>query len=387
MTRADEGEVTMARADPGSSLRFRRAVCLAGACVTFSCGNDPAVGFSTGPGVTSVSGSTSSGESTSASTGSGTSTSGAGASDGATGGSSTSGTFDMGTQPDFGPGQPEGCKGKIDLLFIIDRDGTMKTEQEQLLASLPDFIQTIEERFAGFDTHIMVTNPDGRWTGQYCEDIDWCGKLGNCGPNAPDYVCYTGYVPKPCDITLGAGLLFNAGPYATNYACELYGGNRYLIQGQPQFPTAFMCIAKVGTAGAFSRLGEAIVAAVSDELNGEGGCNEGFLRNDALLVITVITDAEDQSKTKPSAWYDAIVTAKGGDPNAVVMLAITPQPLMGEMQPFCTYNDSGKSTKLEDLIGMFPHHAEGDPCAAAYAPFFEEAAALVREACESYIPQ
>lgn len=58
-------------------------------------------------------------------------------------------------------GTAEGCKGKIDFLFLLARNGTMITEQQQLLASLPGFIKTIEETFADFDTHLMVANPDG----------------------------------------------------------------------------------------------------------------------------------------------------------------------------------------------------------------------------------
>ena len=291
-------------------------------------------------------------------------------------------------QPDFGPGLPEGCKGKIDFLFLIARNGTMITEQQQLLASLPAFIKTIEATFADFDTHIIVANPDGGWSGEFCESFNQCGKNGNCGPYAMEYQCYADYMVEPCDITLGAGLLFNAGSFATNHICGLYGGRRYIIQGQPDLLEAFTCIAQVGISNPPSALGDALVAAISNKLNGAGGCNEGFLRKDALLVVTLIIDHEDEeSKTLPTAWYDAVVAAKGGDPNAVVALAITPQPLVGEYQPGCTFNDSGKPTKLEDLLQMFPYHAEGDPCAATYAPFFADAVSLVAEACDSYIPQ
>lgn len=294
----------------------------------------------------------------------------------------------MGVQPDFGPGLPEGCKGKIDLLFVIARNGTMLTEQQQLLASLPGFIKTIEETFADFDTHTIVANPDGLWSGEFCESFNQCGKNGNCGPNAMEYQCYSDYMVEPCDITLGAGLLYNAGPFATNHICELYGGRRYIIPGQPNLAEAFTCIAKIGVTSPISPLGDALVAAVSDKINGAGGCNEGFLRKDALLVVTLITDHEDEdSKTSPAAWYDAVVAAKGGDPNAVVALAITPQPFVDEWLPNCTYNDLGYPLKFEDLIEMFPYHAEGDPCAATYAPFFADAVSLVAEACDSYIPQ
>jgi len=54
------------------------------------------------------------------------------------------------------PVQPPGCKGKVDLLFVISRQSTMQTEQTQLLASFPGFIDTIEQKLEGFDVHIMT---------------------------------------------------------------------------------------------------------------------------------------------------------------------------------------------------------------------------------------
>ena len=44
----------------------------------------------------------------------------------------------------------------------------MVTEQDQLLASLPAFLATIEATFPTFDSHIMVANPDGTWPGWGC---------------------------------------------------------------------------------------------------------------------------------------------------------------------------------------------------------------------------
>jgi hypothetical protein len=76
---------------------------------------------------------------------------------------------DVGSPNDFGPTQPEGCKGKVDLLFLISSFGTMKTEQTQLLASFPGFVATIQEKLGDFDVHIMVANPIGKWPGWPCE--------------------------------------------------------------------------------------------------------------------------------------------------------------------------------------------------------------------------
>ena len=357
------------------------------ALVLAACGDATSPGLSTGPGVTSVSAATS-GSSTS-----GTSSTGTAGDSAVSSASTTTGTLrDVGTAMDFGTGQPPGCQGKVDLLFVIARTGTMDTEQAQLLASFPGFVDTIEEKLEGFDFHIMVANPDGEWPGWACEKGGACLEyFPNCGPDAPDYQC--GKYPNmmtACDAELGAGLIFNAGGGAANKLCDLYGGNRYIVSGEPNMDEALECIAKVGWSGGIPPMGEALVAALSYNLNKPGGCNDGFLRQDALLVVTMITDTNDNASfTWPYQWYDKIIAAKK-DPRAVVMLGVVPQPHV-EGEPFvpgCTY-DSGPPPpdKISDLIDMFPYKAYGDTCAPSYAPFFDEAADKVGEACGSFIPQ
>jgi hypothetical protein len=295
----------------------------------------------------------------------------------------------MGVMPDFEP-PPPGCKGKIDFLFLISRLGTMKTEQDKLLPSLPGFIATIEAMFPDFDSHVMVANPDGYWPGWNCKVPELCGtEPYTCDPFAPGFQCGfdTWDIIKPCDEAFGAGILFNVGPDSANEPCVLAEGRRYMaLPGEPSPVTAFDCIARVGNGGG-NMLGEALVAAVSPALNADDGCNAGFLRPDALLVVTMITDTEDEeSKGSPKDWYEAVVTAKG-DPGAVVMLAIQPQTLMGEPKPNCTYDGQDHMLRLRDLIRMFPYHEEGDCCAESYVPFFETAVGRVVEACSSFVPQ
>jgi hypothetical protein len=295
---------------------------------------------------------------------------------------------DVGSPNDFGPVQPEGCKGKVDLLFLISSFLTMETEQTQLVASFPDFVSTIQEKLDDFDVHIMVANPIGKWPGWVCEkgcndDPQNCAAYG--------YQCYV--YPKlitPCDETLGAGLTFNAGGYAANRRCELYGGNRYIISGEPKLADALECIAKVGVSGGNPPMGDALIAALKPKINAEGGCNAGFLREDALLVVAFVSDFNDtESKSWPYQQYDAIIAAKK-DPNAVVMLGVVPQPLEEGAQeiPGCVYeSDPINKGKIRDLIDRFPHRAYGDICADSYAPFLDQAAGLIGEVCGSFIPQ
>lgn len=372
----------------GTLLPMRR-LALAVAAAALACRNDTSPAFSTGPGVTSVTtpDTSTSASSTSSAGSSSTSTSG-GAEDSAAATTAGVSTFDMDPAPDLGDPQPEGCKGKIDFVFVISALLTMDEEQDQLVASFPGFISTLETKFASFDKHVISVNTDEKWRGMGCEHPELCGNLGNCGPYAMDYVCgsYADTVFK-CDRTRGAGLLYNAGAYATNHPCELYGGNRYIIEGETD-PDAFACIAQVGTFGDDGPLTDTLVATVSDDLNEPGRCNAGFLRDDALLVVVFITDNEDESSVlSAKKVHDAVVAAKGGDESAVVALAIIAQPLVGDPVPGCVYDDGLWPIHLREVIKTFEYHHEGNICADSYDGFFSEAADLVLEACNAFIPQ
>jgi len=301
-------------------------------------------------------------------------------------GESTTGLLrDVGTMVDFGSPQPPGCKGKVDLLFLISRYGSMQTVQTQLLASFPGFVDTIQEKLANFDVHIMAANPEGYWPGWTCEQL--CKKPPELNCDQYGYTCNDlAFDVTPCDETLGAGLIFNAGAGAANRHCALYGGNRYVVQGEPDMDDALECIAKVGWSGS-NLIGDAVIASVKPAINADGGCNAGFLRDDALLVIVMISDGADgKSKSTPSEQYDAVVAAKGGDPNAVVVLHVTARKDTGEPhEPGCTYQTDPLNT-LRQFSKMFPYHLYGDTCAPSYAPFFDAATDLIGEACDSFIP-
>ncbi|MBK8264651.1 MAG: hypothetical protein IPK80_25325 [Nannocystis sp.] len=57
--------------------------------------------------------------------------------------------YDVGPDTDTATGsdtKPAGCEGKIDLLFVLSRDASMKSSQEKLLAAFPGFIATIQAK-------------------------------------------------------------------------------------------------------------------------------------------------------------------------------------------------------------------------------------------------
>lgn len=277
----------------------------------------------------------------------------------------------------------EGCT-KVDFLFIIDNSVSMRDQQAALIASFPGFMATVQTTVAAkSDYHVLVADTDdwGRCTSSNCQTGDMSADTLCIAP-ASGYACNTSF--DTCDKTIGAGVVHPAGDGATNHPCTIGGGNRYMVEGEPDLAGTFACVAQVGLAGHPSeRPMDSLVAAMSPELNGPGGCNEGFLRDDAILVITFISDDPwYEDADGPQQWYDAVVAAKGGNPDAVVVLGLTPN--------FAGCQDGKgppKGSHWSDFIALWGGHGlEASVCSLDYAPFFQAAVDIIDEACDAFVP-
>ncbi len=277
-------------------------------------------------------------------------------------------------------GDGEGCAA-IDFLFVIDNSGSMGDNQQALIGSFPGFIQKIQETIADVDSyHIMVVKTDQYWNDCTVE----CGFF--------PFLCQFGDVnacdgaPSACDNTLGAGVNFPVGEDASNQYCNLTGGQRYITPQEPfdQLPQKFTCIASVGTDGdSEEKPLQSLTAAVSPGLNGGGGCNSGFLRDDAVLVLTIITDEEDSSVGTPQGLYENIVAQKGGHPENVVVLGLIND--VDLPNPICPV-ESGDALRIRTFMDYFPNSIRGSICDLNYAPFFEQAVDLINTSCEEFVP-
>src|SRR5690606_20043143 len=153
----------------------------------------------------------------------------------------------------------------------------------------------------------MVVDTDEEWGLSYCTDDcpALACKIGepccpvqyppwNGQPCCPtlDYPCGELDLVGPCDETIGAGNVFAAGFHAANTPCKIDGNRRYRIKGQEDLAETFSCIAQVGTSG-WNKVGDALTAAMTYSINNPGGCNEGFLRKDALLMVTLVNPGGD----------------------------------------------------------------------------------------------
>ena len=283
--------------------------------------------------------------------------------------------------PDFGTSGPEGCLGKIDFLFVISNSDTMTSHQDQVPTIFPAFLGALADEFQDFDSHIMVVETDEGW---YLGDCSLCG--ADCNPNATPPYC--GAELTVCDNTMGAGVTFPAGKDSSTKRCPLAEG-RYITSKDPDPAAAFDCIARVGSGGGAPTPADAMVAALSPPLLGtmgypEDGCNKGFLRDDALLVVTIISDGYDQESNGPAwAWKKALMAAKNQDASAFQTLVITTDRdtangLCGEYNP----DINRLRTFVEITDGLI-----GSICEEDYGPFFDAAVAEVMERCKTYVPQ
>lgn len=339
-------------------------------------------GFSTSITTAPPPGSTSSGGDTSTSTSTSTSSAedSAAASTASSSTSSTSsgGIPDVGTIPDGGDGPPPGCKGKVDFLFTISGAQTMEPKQARLKASFPGFIATLESEFADFDYHILSANTAGFWGYPSCAGCqDTCADL-------PEFPC--GVAPQPCDLVRGAGMTYPIGKGASNQRCELASGLRYITTGQPKLEDAFTCIASMGINGG-SGVAEVSAMALADDIHAPGGCNEGFLRDDALLVVVAIQDTYDQgSEGTAEDWRDALVEAKGGDADAVVLLVISTD--IDDPAGLCGYDPNNVEHELRTWAELMqPNALFGSICADGYGDYFAAAAERIKSQCDVFVPQ
>lgn len=328
-----------------------------------------AAGSSTG-GMVEVETSTSSTSTASSSDGSSTSI-----------GTSEGTVWDMG-MPDFGSQQPAGCGGKIDFLFVVSSGGTMVTDQERLLASLPGFMDAIQGQLPDFDYHILSANTDKSWE---IEDCSLCTE--GCDPDAEAPYCAAAVTA--CDKKIGAGVTFPTGLYASNRRCVLDSGLRYITTGQQNLGEAFTCIAQVGVHGG-PRTAEAMVAALQPEINDpndEDACNRGFLRDDALLVVTIIQDDYDEASLGTvEGWLETLRAAKGYDDDAFAVLLLTTDVDVAYHQ-LCLPNQFNQTKNRLRLFAQGVKHSFiGSVCMDNYAPFFAEHVGALVDLCDDFVP-
>ncbi|MBL4687311.1 MAG: hypothetical protein JKY37_22125, partial [Nannocystaceae bacterium] len=267
--------------------------------------------------------------------------------------------LDLGTVPDAPMYEALGCQG-IDFLFVVDNSGSMSAQQTQLLNSFPGFITGIEDSLENVDSyHVGVITSDN-----YAGNEPGCNSLGDlvtqtAGFNSSDAVC---------------------GPFAD--------GLRYATD-EDDLQSVFPCMAHVGASGSpIEQPVTATIAALDPARAVPGGCNEGFLREDAILVVVLVTDDppytfdmdDAHPNTDTTGWYDAVVAAKGGDVESIVVIGFVPW-----MDTTC---NGGASPNLIGFISQFAGQGVlASICEPDYGPVFASTIATIQTTCDNFVPQ
>ncbi len=175
-------------------------------------------------------------------------------------------------------GQPAGedpkadeCQ-KMDILFVVDDSGSMKEEQSNLASNFPKFVDTLNsfktKSGAQLDWRIAVTT-----TGR---DVKYKIQL----PGSPQSF--------PFDEK-GDNGAFRDGAKCGG------GSKRWIDRSEPNAVSDFSCRAQVGTSGpGFEMPLLTTKFALADRM--ADGTNAGFLRDDALLAIVILSDEDDCSR-------------------------------------------------------------------------------------------
>lgn len=172
--------------------------------------------------------------------------------------------------PPAAPAEKTECE-KMDIVFIVDDSGSMQEEQANLAANFPKFVSKIDS---------FKTKSGSK--------LDWRIAVTTTGRN----------LNYKISMPIGGGTMpmsekGDDGAFRMKSECGTT--KRWVEKADAQPTQEFQCLAKVGTGGSSIEMPLlatklATVDRVSD------GTNKGFLRDDALLAVVILTDEDDCSR-------------------------------------------------------------------------------------------
>lgn len=206
----------------------------------------------------------------------------------------------------------------IDVLFVLDNSDSMEEEFAQLIPAFTNFAALGELFFEGacsYRVGITRTKSD------------------------------PSYQPIACQVR---GSLNQSGALAQGEPCFSEGHPPWVSETDPL--SGIGCPIVVGTGDVpDERIMDTLFAALSPELLGAGGCNEGFLREQAALIVILVTDEDDDDDSEdstpvvdrtgsagsPGDWYDNLVAIKPAE--RVGLLVIAKNGVRGGNQDACPW--------------------------------------------------
>jgi hypothetical protein len=240
---------------------------------------------------------------------------------------------------------------KMDIVFVVDDSGSMAEEQNNLAANFPKFVSVLEQ-----------------YRTKSGSKLDWRLAVTTTGRDL-HYTISAGGFSLP---TTEKG---DNGAFRNKKECGV--SKRWVENTDTNPSNEFSCLAKAGTSGPSIEMPlYALKLALNDRV--KDGTNAGFLRDDALLAVVILTDEDDCSReddnftiqsdecstmanVKPVADYAKMldVAAKGPGRWASAVIA-------GEKACKSSFGDAAEAKRLKDFValagknGSFSSICDGD---------------------------
>jgi hypothetical protein len=243
-----------------------------------------------------------------------------------------------------------GCDA-IDILFVIDTSTNFDEVQARYLAALDGLVAEVSQTFAAQSVHAGVLSTNVWFYNG--GDCDWLGDL------------VTNTVTTDCLPEDGPHFATSDDDLAETLSCLLDIGT----QPSEEFPVT------------------ATLEALSEESQAPGACNEGFLREDAVLGIIYITNdpahaGEDDDAHPDLAtfwWHDAILALKDDDETAVAVAGLV------AMEPLDCIWWQQENENLIGLIDDFgPHGLRASVCEEDWGPSLSAGVELLAQTCADW---
>jgi hypothetical protein len=192
---------------------------------------------------------------------------------------------------------PVGLNRQLDLLFMVDDSKSMSGLQRKMAERLPDFMNVLQALPGGLpDLHVAVVS-SSLGTGAF-RDV-----IGNCQSSSPGDDDGRFQHAASCTALKAGETFIKAEPGNHNYTGEI--------------ADVFACIAKLGDGGCgIEQQFQSTRRALDKARDPNDPDNAGFLRDDAILGIIMLTNEDDCSVPYDSTLFDpsqrTVATELGG---------------------------------------------------------------------------
>lgn len=237
---------------------------------------------------------------------------------------------------------------QVDFLFVVDASSSMLPHQIALRSHYATFIQGVRDAVERVQTvHVGVTTAQ-----PYEFNNSMCREYG--------------------------GLVVETnGRESSQRACGPYASGHNYMTDADDLDDTLACALRVGIEGGNSD-DDAVLSAISAVITPRtdvGQCNHGFSRQEALLVLVILTDTD--TEFDPLSAFIALAESKLDRERNVVVISIANRTDSG-----CPEKGFGEPTpRLTEFTEQFSYGLAAPLCAHDFEDVFAQALEVVDDAC------